>query len=466
MIHSLDMTTGLVVVCVVNISFGVGLLLLRSDRVWDGAHYWFVGNLFGLGSAILRLSYDGSWTRPIESALPATLMLVTNVLRIVAFVRMRQRLMAAAIGGGVVVLHLILGWIDDGEDQINLALGGAGFCMAILLSWQAYICYADLRWKRLRGRTLFVASTALMGISSAFAGVRALSVQPGTVIFAEDGPAQQNLLMVLAYIIIAHICLIAMLMDRLNRMVAMGQLRQRKESRLARQAEAHAREMSAIAHEKQSLLEVLIHEVRQPLNNAQAALQHTMMTLTAESNDYRSGQRFQAIIDKVVLSLTNAIVGASVVERKSQSRLVTADIVSVCQLACSDTGPSWESRIELDAGPDPILAQVDPVLLRLAVRNLIDNAIKHSAIGKRVTVTLNLAASHGAVAICVRNWPLEPFVPALAYFERGAQGSNASSEGRGLGLYIVREIAMLHSGSITGATNELGQTEFTLTIPI
>jgi signal transduction histidine kinase len=255
-----------------------------------------------------------------------------------------------------------------------------------------------------------------------------------------------------------------MLTDRLNRIIAVSNLRQRKESRLARQAEAHAREMASLAREKQSLLEVLIHEVRQPLNNAQAALQHAMMTVDLDSSDGANGRRLQTIIDKIVLSLTNAIVGASVLERKSESRLVKTDIGSICELASGDAGLDWEDQIDLVSPLAPVYAEADPVLLRLAVRNLIDNAIKHSAPGRKTGVTIEHAAASGEIEIRVVNWPAEAFTPDRQLFERGVRGSNALSDGRGLGLYIAREIALLHHGSVQAHTNAHGQTEFVLAI--
>lgn len=464
MIDSIDIQTALWVVCIVNVSFAVGLLLLRTDRVWDGARLWIVGNLFGLGAATLRLSFEGSLSSPVESILPATLMSLTNLFKIAALVRRRERLRVALAGAALMMFQLTCALLDDILDNLNLAFASVGLSLSFLLGWQAWICFAEPRWKRLRGRNLFVASTALIAVFSAIAALRGLGVQAGGVIFSERGPAQINLITALTYIIISHICLISMLTDRLNRIIAVSNLRQRKESRLARQAEAHAREMASLAREKQSLLEVLIHEVRQPLNNAQAALQHAMMTVELDSSDGATGRRLQAIIDKIVLSLTNAIVGASVLERKSESRLVMTDIGSICELASGDAGLDWEDQIDLVSPLAPVYAEADPVLLRLAVRNLIDNAIKHSAPGRKTGVTIEHAAASGEIEIRVVNWPAEAFTPDRQLFERGVRGSNAWSDGRGLGLYIAREIALLHHGSVQAHTNAHGQTEFVLAI--
>ncbi|WP_204265529.1 hypothetical protein, partial [Enterobacter hormaechei] len=46
-----------------------------------------------------------------------------------------------------------------------------------------------------------------------------------------------------------------------------------QEQRLRRQIESHAQELDQLLRERSEILDVLAHEVRQPLNNASAALQ-------------------------------------------------------------------------------------------------------------------------------------------------------------------------------------------------
>ncbi len=338
--------------------------------------------------------------------------------------------------------------------------------LVLLLSWQAWICYSDLRWRNLKGQRIFVGSTLACACLTFITALSGFSFDPDKPILARSEVFEANLLAAVAYILVSHICLIAMLMDRLNRLALAFERRQRKQSRLARQAQAHAAEMTLVAQEKQALLEVLIHEVRQPLNNAQAALHDLMITLQVETQDRRAGRQLQAIIDKVVLGLSNAIVGASVLERKSQSVLARTDIVSVCELACSDMGPDWQDRIELIAGDDMIFAQADPVLLRLAVRNLIDNAQKHAAPGHRIEVSIDRGVIISELVIRVINWPAAPFSASSDLFGRGVRGSGASREGQGLGLYIVREIAGIHGGAVEAAIDPAGRTVFQISMPL
>lgn len=463
---SIDIQTGVLLICIVNISFAIGFLLLSRNRVWNGAKLWFIGNLFGLSTAILRLYLDAGWHGSLVGILPAVTMSLANIFKVAALERRRRYLRVAVVGGMLVACLIVVAWLDD-LGGLNFAMAFSGFVNGIILGWLAWICLVNRRWQRLRGSSLFAGSTIMIALFAWVAGLRALHNPPGQVIFSKSAVefnAEFNVIFMLAYVIVSHTCLIVMLMDRLSQTIAFGQMRQRKESRLARQAEAHAREMEALAHEKQSLLEILIHEVRQPLNNAQAALQQAMAGFKPDSGENAAGHRLQSIIDKVVLSLSNAIVGASMLERKSQSQLIYIDIVAVCQLACSDTGPNWEERIDLRVAESAIFANADPILLRLAVRNLVDNAIKHSAAGHRARVELRRSVDGGTIEIIVSNKPAEPFSPEPALFGRGVRGGNATPDGRGLGLFITQEIALLHNAAVEGRINAAGETEFVMTL--
>ena len=112
-----------------------------------------------------------------------------------------------------------------------------------------------------------------------------------------------------------------------------------------------------------------------------------------------------------------------------------------------------------------MFADADPVLLRIALRNLLDNALKHSPDESKVNVSVSTDPKNMSVFLEVTNSPKDHFSPNEALFERGVRGGSASSEGKGLGLYIVREVALLHSGSVEANSTPNGRTRFAIRIP-
>jgi two-component system, OmpR family, sensor histidine kinase TctE len=95
-----------------------------------------------------------------------------------------------------------------------------------------------------------------------------------------------------------------------------------------------------------------------------------------------------------------------------------------------------------------------PLLLREMIDNLVDNAIKYTPAGGRVTVRLH----------AMPDWVLEvedtgigiAKEDRLRVFERFYRALGTDAEGSGLGLAIVREIADLHQAGIVVLDNPEG----------
>jgi signal transduction histidine kinase len=94
-----------------------------------------------------------------------------------------------------------------------------------------------------------------------------------------------------------------------------------------------------------------------------------------------------------------------------------------------------------------LTVSADPLRLRQALGNLVDNALRHGA----GDVTLRAAAEDGGVALEISD-DGPGFAPDIAdrAFERFARGDVARTRGgTGLGLAIVRAIAQAHGGRAT-----------------
>jgi two-component system OmpR family sensor kinase len=100
--------------------------------------------------------------------------------------------------------------------------------------------------------------------------------------------------------------------------------------------------------------------------------------------------------------------------------------------------------VRIDCEQD-LRLDADPLRLRQALGNLVDNALRHG----RGEIVLRSAARDGLVELTVSDAG-EGFAPAFAgrAFERFARADGArTSAGTGLGLAIVKAIAEAHGGS-------------------
>jgi signal transduction histidine kinase len=120
------------------------------------------------------------------------------------------------------------------------------------------------------------------------------------------------------------------------------------------------------------------------------------------------------------------------------------------------------------AAGTPVVAAVDIELFERAMANLVDNALKHTHSGGRVTLHTDSADDQVRVVVSdsgsgIAAADLEHLFDRL-YTGAGARG-DADGGGKGLGLAIVRRIVELHRGTVA-VRSEPGQgTEVTIRLP-
>jgi two-component system sensor histidine kinase TctE len=112
-----------------------------------------------------------------------------------------------------------------------------------------------------------------------------------------------------------------------------------------------------------------------------------------------------------------------------------------------------------------------PVLVREAIRNLVDNALQYTPAGGTVTVRV-LADPFGQVAVVQveDNGPGIPESERALVFQPFYRTLGTEVDGSGLGLAIVREITERHGGSVSIETahprSQPPGTRFTMRLPV
>jgi two-component system sensor histidine kinase TctE len=108
----------------------------------------------------------------------------------------------------------------------------------------------------------------------------------------------------------------------------------------------------------------------------------------------------------------------------------------------------------LEGNPGPAMIRGDAERLQELLDNLLDNAVRYTPRGGRVTVRVS-AAPAPAVAV-IDDGPGIPPHERERMFERFHRLLGSPAEGSGLGLAIAREIASIHGAEIVLGDNPGG----------
>ncbi|MBX3606640.1 MAG: PAS domain-containing protein [Piscinibacter sp.] len=237
-----------------------------------------------------------------------------------------------------------------------------------------------------------------------------------------------------------------------------------REQALRAQVEHHARELDAMVGERGEMLDVLAHEVRQPLNNASAALQ-SAATVLAEVHEPAASLRLsraQSVMHQVLGRLDNTLAVASLLARPDPIERGDADVDALVAVAVADMPAEQRGRVHVERATSTRTVSMDMSLMRLALRNLLSNALKYGPPGTPVKV--RLSDSDHPLALVIDVTDAGPGIPAdlvPRLFERGARGA---PNGHGLGLYIVRRVMELHESRVEIAANQPGRVTLRLVV--
>ena len=114
-----------------------------------------------------------------------------------------------------------------------------------------------------------------------------------------------------------------------------------------------------------------------------------------------------------------------------------------------------EKNIRLELETAPLIVQGDADMLRILLRNLIDNAIQYTPAGGRVDVRVNVRGAEHTLTVADTG----PGIPAherATVLHRFYRLAGQETQGSGLGLSIVARIAELHGAQLELADGENG----------
>jgi PAS domain S-box-containing protein len=217
--------------------------------------------------------------------------------------------------------------------------------------------------------------------------------------------------------------------------------------------------------EQKRFASMLNHEFRTPLSTIDGAIQRLEATNTTADEPTRQRYRKIAVaVDRLIGMLDDylspermAALGSQRRENTVGPKLLLEELVAQARVA--------GRPVTLAAGDLPAALRGEPSGLRLALKVLLDNALRYTPAGTALHAAGRRA--DGGVELALRDEGHGVPPDDVAHiFDKGYRGANTEGvAGSGLGLYMARSVVEVHGGSLTYACPPEGGAEFRLWLP-
>ncbi len=220
-------------------------------------------------------------------------------------------------------------------------------------------------------------------------------------------------------------------------------------------------ETEAMLERQRAFVADASHELRTPLTSVLANLELLVDSLRGSDREaaqsaLRSTQRMRRLVGDLLL-LARSDAG----QTPSRERL---DLSEVAIEAASELeSVSRAHVVDLDVKPTPAFGNRDD--LQRVVTNLLENALRHTPPGTRVTVSTRPLPGQLAELVVADDGPGIPAELRPKLFARFSRGAGDRGGSFGLGLAIVAAVTAAHGGSVEADASPHGGARFTVQLP-
>ncbi len=223
-----------------------------------------------------------------------------------------------------------------------------------------------------------------------------------------------------------------------------------------------------VSKQQNNFMLAVTHELKSPI----AAIKLNLQTLEKHRLDE---EKRNMLIDRCIREsnrlndLCNNLLFASQIEgRQYKPAMESFSLSGMMEDVVSDFAGRYNRKFEEDV-TSGCKSTGDLAMLRIAINNLIENAIKYTPEDKPIRISLARNEDGTAIVSVADEGPGIPDGEKKRVFDKFYRIGNEESrksKGTGLGLYLAGKIVAQHGGSITIRDNRPSGTIFDVTIPV
>lgn len=256
-------------------------------------------------------------------------------------------------------------------------------------------------------------------------------------------------------------CLLTSLFDLSQRKAAEDGMRlAREQAEAALQVERRAR------REQQNFLAMVSHEFRSPLAVIESSSQ--LLSIYSAPDDEDSDSELAKI--RRAVRRMSLLIETCLADDWMESALTTVkpcrtDLAKTVSSVMADSTAADDGRLSPLRISGDVHADVDESVVRLALTNLLDNAVKYSPAGALIEVSLEGGVFDVSISVADHGMGIEAAEQGLIFEKFYRSPRSDRVRGAGLGLHIVRRVAELHGGQVKVASLPGRGATFSLILP-
>jgi len=200
-------------------------------------------------------------------------------------------------------------------------------------------------------------------------------------------------------------------------------------------------ELERRAHDARTLAADISHEFKTPLTGIRGAAE---LLRDGASDDLLARDRFLAMILDDAARLDRLVSRLLELARVEDDRSIELP-VDLAALAAACANRSWPVPVEVHTTGDPVVPGREPQLAS-AIENLVANATQFAAPGTAVRIALDRRATTVRVTVTNHGRELSPAARTRVWDR--FYSTRVAAGGSGLGLSIVRSVALGHGGTV------------------